>query len=500
MQTPGHESSLDLAPQSCQSCRSSKRKCDKALPRCSLCAKRNRSCEYWRPEPLSHSATALSPERGWYPSPLDEQADIQTIDFPTILFLDPALLQHSLLETSPTTGTTVPQDILELLGDLDGIQLTATRFFKHIHQWMPFISKKRFYDLYLQPSFRSRPDVALLLLALKLITTFPPAGSRSPRTALYNSAKHFYLKVEESFSILVLQAGVLVALYELGHGIYPAAFLSIGVCARYAHALGINVSRTVPTRRVLTLVEVEERRRAWWAIVILDRFVSIGCPGRPFATADPKLDDYLPSDDAAWDQGTVKPDRFSTLSSPMTGHMSKFALLCQAARLLGQVLHHLSTDFTNEDDVWIQLDRTLQSRLAAALNIDCPDYDQITFVYSAIVALYTPWLSSGAVQEMDNHHSQRAKVILQQITERINANLIERQCFLGRDPEDMSPWGLYFAYRICGTHMRTSSKAPHDLEVVRRLREGFMDIDVRWNVAGVYLKLLEAQEAINLEV
>lgn len=81
--------------------------------------------------------------------------------------------------------------------------------------------------------------------------------------------------VEQSFSILVLQAGVLVALYELGHGIYPAAFLSIGACARYAHALGINVSRTVPTRRVLTLVEVEERRRVWWAIVILDRFVVV---------------------------------------------------------------------------------------------------------------------------------------------------------------------------------------------------------------------------------
>ncbi|OQE46162.1 hypothetical protein PENCOP_c001G01587 [Penicillium coprophilum] len=180
---------------------------------------------------------------------------------------------------------------------------------------MPFISKKRFYDLYLQPSFRSRPDVALLLLAQTLITTFPPA---------------------------VLQAGVLVALCELGHGIYPGAFLSIGTCARYAYALGINVSRTVPSRRVLTLVEVEERRRVWWAIVILDRFVSIGCPGRPFATADPKLDDFLPANDAAWDQGTVKPDMFSTLSSPMTGHMSKFALLCQAARLLGQVLHHLN--------------------------------------------------------------------------------------------------------------------------------------------------------------
>ncbi|KAK4865884.1 hypothetical protein LT330_008977 [Penicillium expansum] len=487
MQTPSHDSSLALAPQSCQSCRSRKRKCDKALPRCSLCA---------RPEPPSHSATASSPERGWYPSPPIEQPDVQTIDFATILFLDPALLHHSVVETAPAAGT-VPQYILQLIGDLDEIRLTAARFFEHIHQWMPFISKKRFYDFYLQPSFHSRPDVVLLLLALKLITTFPPAGSRSPRTALYNSTKQFYLKVEGSFSILVLQAGILVALYELGHGIYPAAFLSIGTCARYAHALGINVSRTVVTRRVLTLVEVEERRRVWWAIVILDRFVSIGCPGRPFATADPKLDDFLPADDAAWDQGIVKPDNFSTLSSPMTGHMSKFALLCQAARLLGQVLNHLSTDFTSEDD-WVQLDRTLQSMLVAALNIDCPDYDQITFVYSALVALYTPWLSSDRVQEIDTDRSRRAKVILQQITDRISANLIERQCFLGRDPEGMSPWGLYFAYRICGAHMRTRHKSPHGLEVVRSLREGFMAIDVRWNVSGVYLQLMEAQEAINL--
>lgn len=201
----------------------------------------------------------------------------------------------------------------------------------------------------------------------------------------------------------------------------------------------------------------------------------------------------------------------------MAGHMSKFALLCQAARLLGQVLYHLSTDFTSEDDAWIQLDRTLQSMLAAALNIDFPDYDQITFVYrlvlqwsplsctgvytklSALVALYTPWLLSDAVEKIEAYRSRRAKVILQQITERISTNLIERQCFLGRDPEDMSPWGLYFAYRICSAHMRNSSKSAHGLEVVRSLREGFMSIDVRWNVAGVYLQLLEAQEAINME-
>ena len=87
--------------------------------------------------------------------------------------------------------------------------------------------------------------------------------------------KHFHLQVEGSsvFSVPVLQAGVLLALYEIGHAIYPAAFLSVGACARYGHALGINCSGSLQTRRVLTLVEVEERRKTWWAIVILDRLV-----------------------------------------------------------------------------------------------------------------------------------------------------------------------------------------------------------------------------------
>lgn len=65
----------------------------------------------------------------------------------------------------------------------------------------------------------------------------------------------------------------------------------------------------------------------------------------------------------------------------MTGHMNKFALLCQAARLLGQVLEHITSDLTVQDNAWMQLDRTLQSMLTASLDVDLPDYDQITFVY-----------------------------------------------------------------------------------------------------------------------
>lgn len=66
--------------------------------------------------------------------------------------------------------------------------------------------------------------------------------------------------------------------------------------------------------------------------------------------------------------------------------MSKFALLCQAARLLGQVLQ-LTSNHNPEhdhDDTWMQLDRTLESMLTAALHVDSPDYDQITFIYKQV--------------------------------------------------------------------------------------------------------------------
>lgn len=212
----------------------------------------------------------------WYVTPPeDDRSEGQiVVDFPTILFLDPGLFHLGQIDASVPL-VTVPRHILRHLGSMDDIRQAAERFFSHIHRWMPFISKRRFYDLYIQASSHGRPEVVLLLLATKLIATVP---SGSPRTSLYHTIKHFYLEAENASSIVVLQGGLLIALYELGHGIYPAAYLSIGACARYAYALGINVGRTVPTKKVLTLVEVEERRRVWWAIVILDRFVATTAP------------------------------------------------------------------------------------------------------------------------------------------------------------------------------------------------------------------------------
>lgn len=59
---------------------------------------------------------------------------------------------------------------------------------------------------------------------------------------VYAVAKRCYAYIEANaiVSVKVLQAYLLVGLYEIAHAIYPAAYLTIGGCASLGHALGIH--------------------------------------------------------------------------------------------------------------------------------------------------------------------------------------------------------------------------------------------------------------------
>ena len=94
-----------------------------------------------------------------------------------------------------------------------------------------------------------------------------------PRQATYLSLKRQLLSLEQAgvLTITVLQAMILIAFYELGHGIYPAAFLTVGICARYAVALGLNNDIFLWDNTDSSRAAMEEKHRAWWAVVILER-------------------------------------------------------------------------------------------------------------------------------------------------------------------------------------------------------------------------------------
>jgi len=110
---------------------------------------------------------------------------------------------------------------------------------------------------------------------MRLVTWRPSADEPWPNTSLYFTAKKYAMELEAAgiFALQPLQARLLIALYELGHAIYPPACLTVSSCAKYGQTLGINWRPTVQARKPQNWIELEEERRVWWAIVILEWFV-----------------------------------------------------------------------------------------------------------------------------------------------------------------------------------------------------------------------------------
>lgn len=232
-------------------------------------------------------------------------------------------------------------------------------------------------------------------------------------------------------------------------------------------------------------------------------FVSIGHPGRRFAAEDPKPHDLLPVDDAAWDNGMVTCDDSSTLSSPLSSNMSKFALVAQAAGLLGQVLKHVSahaTDWVLHHEEGVQLDRTLHALISASEVNNSPYCDQRSICYSALIALHEPQVSSNSGFSIDPDHCHYASSVSEAVSKTVAATVPQYLPGLGLNSEKVSVWGLHLIYQASVVYMRLNREANSSnyLEVLKTLQQALRVLDVRWKAAGVYLQVLEAWEVMGI--
>jgi len=198
--------------------------------------------------------------------------------FPAVYFLDSLVCEHGQVEI-PRVNLSIPPYIHEYIGG--DPRAVSAKFFDTIHVWMPLISKKRFYDYLMNPlSQLSQPraDLTILIFCMKLINWSPVKQTQDKaKTPAYLAAKRILLtaELEGMLTLQILQATIIVLIYEAGHAIYPAAYMSVGSCAKYGLALGIDKQRAISsTASILDILEEEERRRAWWAIVVFDRFDS----------------------------------------------------------------------------------------------------------------------------------------------------------------------------------------------------------------------------------
>ena len=269
----------------------------------------------------------------------------------------------------------------------------------------------RIYQALANPLMDRGADMALLLITMKLLTQPPSSLPQKPQPTLYQTVKSFLASVEHHnvYSIHVIQAALLLAVHEVGNAIYPAAYLTIGHCARLGHAMGLHNRKETPQMlpRCTLWTEMEERRRVWWAVVVLDRFVNIGNPHHPFASEDPSLETCLPTDDESWDKGEMTANELLLVSSSPSIRAAPFARTCQAAHLLGKVLHHI-----NDTDMELnfrfeqanQLNRTVRA-LANLLPDEAFEEDTtnrptlciaLAICYTALLVLYDAYSCTEA--------------------------------------------------------------------------------------------------------
>ncbi|KAM7202393.1 hypothetical protein V8F33_002801 [Rhypophila sp. PSN 637] len=297
------------------------------------------------PSETDHSTTGSGSTRinSWVGGPL-WTAPQGASNFPSAIFLDIDCFKWAGMHISKP-NVHVPAEVFAILTNTPTtIQDATASYFDSIHPWFPIISKKR---MSIGTSLQEGgPDIAMLFLAMKLVafpshhaTGIPPA-----QDPLYMASKRFLSLLEASgcLSLAHLQAKILVTIYELGHAIYPSAWMSIGSCARYMDIIGLPSFKESSTflGSVTTWTEMEERRRCWWAVYILDRILCLGNKKRFALPEEPDDHFLLPVDDDAWDNGDPARSLQMGVQTALEQPQAPFARLAQGAILISNILTH----------------------------------------------------------------------------------------------------------------------------------------------------------------
>ncbi|KAH8660396.1 hypothetical protein BX600DRAFT_56519 [Xylariales sp. PMI_506] len=554
-----------LARTACLPCRNSKRRCDRATPSCNLCLRKEIECGYptrTQKQAQAQAQAPLSVRRGYAysasPSIIDSAAaavvtpnsdvsspsgaagparrqpasngshnslpllslasppsDSAYLESATY-FIAPDMFNQARLEL-PRVDIPVAPEVLALIGGSDELAMRgiAETYFIVIHRWLPIISYRGFFARLLNPLARQqrRAELVLVVLCMKLCCTAPPAEgiAAGQMDDLYWAAKQMHQRAETSgtLSLAVLQAGVLIALYELFQAIYPAAYLSVGACGRYGLALGLDklsLALTGDADNPCAWSDIEEKRRVWWAILMLDRFSSLSNPTRPLCTEDPSFDAYLPVDDEDWNQGTSHPSDAVRISNGFELKMGSFARLSQATYLLSQALKSIQPTSAEKETGNItnteQLRRTLLALVHAADNeatVRKLEFcAQSAFSLSTILMLYEHHLkhtrTEGSLIEalwsetrtaLDRLFASAGSCITSHPENPLSANYIP----LFIVPTFYQAALLSMKLGQCSGHIDMKGRVETFKQLLRL-------IEPRWRLAGVYLSILETREII----
>ncbi|KAF2170319.1 hypothetical protein M409DRAFT_51378 [Zasmidium cellare ATCC 36951] len=506
---------------SCLACRRLKRRCDRKTP-CALCSRVGRACTYPSPE-----STPRGPRSG-----SSDETNIQVTSQPICRSQPhprPGLPAAFFLDSVASRGV-VPtlRNSLEwehVGTDVPGLTVSEAReiakvHFETTHCWFGIISKVRLDRRLVDNGPINGADTTAMLYAMQLL-----AEPESSTHEVYQAVKAALAHCESygQLSLEFLAANILIAVHELSQAIFPAAYLTVAMCSRLCYSMGWHDKRkaTQLLPKPDTWIEVEERRRLWWAVLLLDRYTHLGLRFRPLATLPIPSDEIIPAGDESWDIGEMAVNPLLVMSMTAAAPVAPFARTCQAAHLLGRACQHVNEHPSAEDadlhfqEAW-QISKAAQA-LSTIINdessaSESPDrfYAGRALCYSALMLLYDVH-SCVEVDEVEACGGNRGlRLDLQQLAidgskelayqvhsfamELEQAHTINRGC--------LSPLVMYCLYSASGTfawYVRESGDEKR-LRCLNDLRRVLGLLQEKWQTAGELHSALRKENIADLIV
>ncbi|KAH7379905.1 hypothetical protein BKA64DRAFT_686597 [Cadophora sp. MPI-SDFR-AT-0126] len=476
-----------LAAKACISCRDRKRKCDRTKPDCSLCHRLGRRCQY--------ESRILARSDG---SALSASSSLQAKIFPglpTSSFDSGAFLKSSV-------NVAITEKLALAVGDVSEVRSMATKFFNSIQLWFPVLAESTYYEHL--PNIFTQPCAKYSLLSLSMAL----AVSVPAENVTWESLPSLYILVKSSIAIVeaanlhsleVVQSRLLMCLFEVGHSIEPAAFISLGTTARAAVAIGLNErSDSSGTTGKETSPMTEVGLRVWWGIVMIDRWYTLERGDWPCATQDLDTPQELPRDGNTRDHKVLSSTDSLPLSTPSSIRVGPFARQAQVSHVLNILLMHL-----REQKLTQRFDSESANQIANTLTSfsmllpeetpqPWPTYcGAIGMCYSALMTLYESRPKTTLSDEFnrsDTPESLKSAIArIYIISATFNGKIQEVDC------EAISPFppgGLRKAATICYRLWSETSDISH-LKAADSLLAMIRHFSKRWLSAAKHVARLE---------
>lgn len=191
--------------------------------------------------------------------------------------ISPALFAP--LETTEDVHHFVSRSLAQIIGDRLTTESIVRYYFGTVNTWFTIIERVGYEEQLEQMWSEPSAEAGLLALCMLLIVRSPEENPAvSMQNGLYHSVKTLcgIVATKTALSTAILQANLLICLYELGHLMPQQAYLTLGTCVTIARAFGwIDESFWRQDQWIARAKELKLSSILWWSVVFLERRVCL---------------------------------------------------------------------------------------------------------------------------------------------------------------------------------------------------------------------------------